>query len=164
MTSTVKARGEKRAIRRADGSSKRVEFLAFALAREIYAVPIAQIAEILRPPPLTCVPRAPRDVLGVISVRGKLVTVVDLRRRFRLQETPLDQKTRILLSDAGLGEQLGLLVDEVRQVWRLAADETEPATVLGDEQPVYITGIGRPKDSAGTALILLDLGPVLALS
>jgi len=164
MTSTVKARSEKRAVRRADGSSKRIEFLAFVLAGEVYAVPIAQIAEILRPPPLTGVPRASRDVLGVISVRGKLVTVVDLRRRLRLQAAAFDQKTRILLSDAGLGEQIGFLVDEVRQVWRLAADEVEPATVLGDEQPAYITGIGRPKDSAGTPLILLDLGPVLTLS
>jgi purine-binding chemotaxis protein CheW len=160
----IKARSDKRAIRRADGSSKRVEYLAFGLAGEFYAVPIAQIAEILREPPLTGVPRAPRDVLGVISVRGKLITVVDLRRRFRLPETPLDQKARILLSDAGLGEQLGLLVDEVREVWRLAPDEIEPATVLGDEQPAHIAGIGRPKGSAGTALILLDLGPVLALS
>ena len=90
-------------MRRAGEAGKRVEYLAFVLAGETYAVPIAHVAEILRPPPITEVPRAPRNVLGVISVRGKLVTVIDLRRRFRLAEAPLDRKTRILLADPGEG-------------------------------------------------------------
>jgi purine-binding chemotaxis protein CheW len=100
-------------------------------------------------------------MLGVISVRGKLVTVVDLRRRFHLPEAPVDRKSRILLGDLGKGEQLGLLVDEVQQVWRLAAEEIEPATVLGGEQPAHIAGIGRPVDGAGATLILIELRPIL---
>jgi purine-binding chemotaxis protein CheW len=164
MATLVRARAEKRAVRRAGEAGKRVEYLAFVLAGEIYAVQIAHIAEILRPPPLTEVPRAPRNVLGVISVRGKLVTVIDFRRRFRLHEAPIGRKTRILLSDVGLSEQLGLLVDEVQQVWRLAAEEIEPSNVLGGDQPAHIAGIGRPADSDGTTLILLDLAPILELA
>jgi purine-binding chemotaxis protein CheW len=164
MPALVRPRSERRAARRAGEAGKRVEYLAFVLAGETYAVQIAHIAEILRPPPLTEVPRAPRNVLGVISVRGKLVTVIDFRRRFRLAEAPVDRKTRILLSDLGIGEQLGLLVDEVQQVWRLASEEIEAANVLGGEQPAHIAGIGRPADSDGTTLILLDLGPILELS
>ena len=61
---------------------------------DLYAVPIALIAEILKPPPITEVPRAPREVMGVISVRGRLVTVLDLRRRFRLARGPLDAQDR----------------------------------------------------------------------
>ena len=97
----------------------------------------------------------------MISVRGRLVTVIDLRRRFRLPEAPVDRKTRILLADAGTGETLGLLVDEVHQVWRLAVDEIEPSNVLGGEQPPHIAGIGRPTGAGGIVLILLDLRPIL---
>jgi purine-binding chemotaxis protein CheW len=157
----LKLRSEKRAVRRAGEAGKRVEYLAFVLAGETYAVQIAHVAEILRPPPVTEVPRSPSIVLGVISVRGKLVTVLDLRRRFRLPETPLDRKARILLADVGSGEQIGLLVDEVQQVWRLAAEEIEPSNVLGGEQPAHIAGIGRPGGGEGAILILLDLRPIL---
>jgi purine-binding chemotaxis protein CheW len=160
MAALVKFRSEKRAMRRAGEAGRRVEYLAFLLAGETYAVPIGDVAEILRPLPITEVPRAPSPVLGVVSVRGRLVTVLDLRRRFRLPEGPVDRKSRILLADVGKGEQIGLLVDEVQQVWRLAADEIEPANVLGAEQPAHITGIGRPAPG-GVLLILLDLRPVL---
>jgi purine-binding chemotaxis protein CheW len=151
-------------MRRSGEGGKRTEYLAFALAGETYAVQIAFIAEILKPPPITEVPRAPRTVLGVISVRGRLVTVMDLRRRFRLEESPFDRKTRILLADVN-DEQIGMLVDEVMQVYRLAESEIEPANVLGGDQPAHIAGIGRPagmgtgRDAA--LLILLDLRPIL---
>ncbi len=163
MAALVKARAERRAMRRAGEGGRRVEYLAFLLAGELYAVAMAHVAEIRRPPPITEVPRAPSTVLGVISVRGKLVTVIDLRRRFQLPETPVDRKTRILLADGGAGEQIGLLVDEVQQVWRLAADEIEPASVLGGEQPAHIVGIGRPAGASGAILVLLDLRPILEL-
>jgi purine-binding chemotaxis protein CheW len=161
MADLIKARSEKRAARRAGEAGRRVEYLAFILAGETYAVQIAHVAEILRPPPVTEVPRAPSTMLGVISVRGKLVTVIDLRRRFHLPESPIDRKSRILLGDLGKGEQLGLLVDEVQQVWRLAAGEIEAASVLGGEQPVHIAGIGRPVGGEGAILILIDLRPIL---
>jgi purine-binding chemotaxis protein CheW len=161
MAALARVRGEKRAVRRAGEAGKRTEYLAFVLAGETYAVQIAHVAEILRPPPITEVPRAPSMILGVISVRGRLVTVVDLRRRFRLAEAPIDRKTRVLLSEGGAGEQVGLLVDEVQQVWRLAIEEIEPANVLGGDQPAHIAGIGRPIDGDGTILILLDLRPIL---
>jgi purine-binding chemotaxis protein CheW len=164
VPSLVKYRAGRRAARRAGEAGKRTEYLAFGLASETYAVQIAQLAEILRPPPITEVPRAPRVVLGVVSVRGKLVTVIDLRRRLNLVEAPIDRRSRILLVDSGLGEQLGLLVDEVQQVWRLAAEEIEPAGVLGGDQPVHILGIGRPTGVVGgeaTMLILLDLRSIV---
>jgi purine-binding chemotaxis protein CheW len=157
MVEPVKSRNERRAARRT--GDRRTEYLAFVLAGETYAVQIAHIAEILKSLPITEVPRAPRTVLGVISVRGKLVTVVDLRRRFHLPEASVDRRTRILLADVGTGEQVGLLVDEVQQVWRLANEEIEPAHVLGAEQPAHIAGIGRPAE--GAILILLDLRPIL---
>jgi purine-binding chemotaxis protein CheW len=161
------------AMRRAADLGRRTEYLAFSLAGESYAVQIAHVAEILKPLPITWVPRAPRNVIGVMSVRGRLVTVFDLRRRLGLVESAMDRRTRILLADVAAdntpdargvrghyeSEQIGLLVDEVMQVYRLAESEIEPATVLGGDQPSHIAGIGRPPDAL---LILLDLRPILA--
>ncbi len=124
----------------------RTEYLAFMLGSDIYAAPVTLIREILKPPPLTPVPRAPHQFLGIVSVRGQLVTVVDLRRRLRLTEGPLTRKTRILLVDATGGEVMGVLVDEVLQVYRLADAEIEPAAVaLGGEVAGYLAGIARPR-------------------
>jgi purine-binding chemotaxis protein CheW len=161
VASLARVSVERRAARRAGEMGARTEYLALVLGAESYAVPIAHVAEILRPPPITEVPRASRNVLGVVSVRGRLVTVVDLRRRFGLAEAPIDRRSRVLLAHAGTGEQIGLLVDEVRQVWRLAAEEIEPPNALGGEQAAHIAGIGRPAGSDGTVLILLNLAPIL---
>lgn len=152
MARLVRRRAEQRtALRRA--GEKRTEYLAFLLAGEMYGVHIALIAEILKPPPVTEVPRAHPNIMGIVSVRGKLVTVTDLRRRLRVRESPIDSRTRILIVDKG-DELLGLLVDEVRQVYRLAESEIEPANVLGGDQPAHVLGIGRPE---GALLVLLDL-------
>jgi purine-binding chemotaxis protein CheW len=157
MADLVSKRGEPRAMRRSGDLGKRSEYLAFLVAGEAYGVPIGVIAEILKPLPITEVPRTAPEVMGVMSVRGRLVTVIDLRRRFRLPESPIDRRTRVLLVESG-EEQIGLLVDEVVQVHRLADREIEPANVLGGEQPAHIAGIGRP---TGSMLILLDLKPIL---
>lgn len=155
----------------------RTEYLAFLLGGDVYAAPVALIREILKPPPLTPVPRAPHHILGIVSVRGQLVTVVDLRRRLRLMEAPGSRKTRILLVDATDGEVMGVLVDEVLQVYRLSESEIEPAAVaLGGEVAGYIAGIARPAIAAvarvpgvapasgldASVVILLDLRAVLA--
>ncbi len=167
MAGLVRRRAEQRAaMRRAGELGKRTEYLAFSLAGDTYAVEIRLIAEILRPPPITEVPRAPRSVIGVVSVRGKLVTLLDLRKRFKVKESPISRLSRILLVDRGNEDLIGLLVDEVLQVYRLADSEIEPANVLGGEQPPHIFGIGRPSAagtgaSTGALLILLDLRPIL---
>jgi purine-binding chemotaxis protein CheW len=136
------------------------EFLMFALAGELYGVELTRIKEILSPPPITMVPRAPHNVVGVCSVRGLLVTVLDLRRTLSLDERPLTRRARILLGEAESGEVIGLLVDEVKHVVRLAANEIEPAaTALGGDISEFVMGIGRP---AGEFLILLDLPSVVA--
>lgn len=156
----------------------RTEYLAFVLAGNIYAAPVALVREILKPPPLTPVPRAPHAILGIVSVRGQLVTVLDPRRRLRLGEAPLSRRSRILLVDVTDGELLGIYVDEVLQVYRLADNEIEPAsTALGGEVAGYIAGIARPHVAArgpiprvggatsaehdASVVILLDLRAVL---
>jgi purine-binding chemotaxis protein CheW len=134
------------------------EFLAIVLAGEAYGVPLGLIREIVSPPPITVVPRAPQHVLGVCSVRGQLVTVVDLRSRLRLELAPLTNKTRILLTECA-GEVVGLYVDEVHHVVRLAEHEIELATqVFGGDFSEYVVGVGRPP---GELLVLLDLASLI---
>ena len=119
------------------------EFLAFVVASETYALPLSCIREILRVPSVTPVPRAPKDVLGIISVRGQVTTLIDLRQRLRVQAAPVSSRTRVLLVDQG-DEILGLLCDRVQQVHRLSENEVELASVLGADAASYVMGIGRP--------------------
>lgn len=120
-----------------------VELLSFELAGEAYALPLHRVREILRPPPITEVPRAPAAVLGVISVRGRVTTVVDLRRRLSLPEALHGNRTRILLADSG-EETIGLLVDAVLKVHRLHEREIELASSVGGSLGGHVYGIGRP--------------------
>jgi purine-binding chemotaxis protein CheW len=136
----------------------RVEYLAFRLGTDTYAVPIGEVREILKLPPVTEVPRAPGDVLGVVSVRGLLVTVIDLKRRLRVAPADITKRGRILLVMGAANEVIGLYVDEVLQVYRLAETEVEVAGNALGKLGDYVVGIGRPE---GALLILVDLGPIL---
>ena len=148
------------------------EFLGFVLGSESYALPLSNIREIMRAPQITTVPRGPKDVLGIVSVRGEVTTLVDLRRRLNMPETPMDERTRVLLVDHG-AETLGLLVDRVLHVYRLLDEEVELAAVLGGESSNYIIGVGRPGGErstrtsgeriTGTDDILILLDPIALL-
>jgi purine-binding chemotaxis protein CheW len=146
--------------RRGTGASDSVrEYLSFDLAGDLYAVELARIREIVSSPPITEVPRAPRDVIGVCSVRGLLVTVVDTRRRMRLIERPASRLSRILLANVDGGEVVGLLVDEVNQVVRLREHEIEFAqSVLGGDTSDHVQGIGR---QGNDLIVLLDLASLV---
>lgn len=128
-----------------------VEYLAFRLDTDLYAVPVATIREIVRPPPITPVPRAPRSVLGIMSGRGRVVTVVDARRKLSLPEAPIGGRSRILVTETG-PERIGLLVDEVLMVYRLGEAEIElTAHSIGGDVGTYIAGVARPADARGDA-------------
>lgn len=135
------------------------EFLSFRLGPDVYAVELSHIREIVSPPPLTEVPRAASEVLGLCSVRGLLVTVFDLRRKLGLPEGASTRLSRILLATTDIGEVIGVFVDEVRQVIRLAPGEIEvTANVLGGELSDHVIGVGRP---GGEFVVLLDFARML---
>ncbi len=143
------------------------EVLAFEINDERYALPLGSVREILKVPPITPVPRAPRAVLGIISVRGKMTTLLDLRRLLAVPERRQTKATRVLLVDTG-EEVMGVLIDRVMHVIRLKESEVEPAAVVGSELSEHVFGIGRPKartksegDDADDILILLDPIPLL---
>lgn len=133
----------------------RREFLVFHLAGEAYGVDLAGVREIVSPPTLTDVPRAAPEIMGLCSVRGLLVTVIDLRRRLKLAEAERTRLSRILLTETSDGEVVGLFVDEVQHVIRLSPGEIEMAhAVLGGDLSDHVFGIGRPKSDV---IVLLDL-------
>ena len=160
MADLVRTAPGRMARRAAQSGGTTREFLAFVLASDLYAIELRKIREILSPPPLTPVPRADADVLGVCSVRGLLVTVFDIRRRLRLEEHAPTRRSRILLANTATGEVVGLFVDEVRQVMRLGEAEIEGAqSVMGGELSEHVLGVGRP--AGGGFVVLLDLETVV---
>jgi purine-binding chemotaxis protein CheW len=151
------------------------EFLAFIVGTEKFALPLSCVREILKVPLVTPVPRAPREVLGIVSVRGQVTTLIDLRQRLKVQAAPLSNRTRVLLVDQG-DEILGLLCDRVEQVHRLSETEVEIASVLGSDASSYVMGIGRPGQrkpeaqrdgrpaaASGEAEVLILLDPIALL-
>jgi len=136
------------------------KFVGFTLGKEEYAVDILRIREIIRLRVITAVPRAPSFVPGVLSLRGTILPIVDLRRRLRLPAGALDKRSRILVVAADDGELFGLLVDEVRNVVPLRAEDIEATpAVINSAQADFRAGIGRPNSGArgevGTAIVIL---------
>jgi purine-binding chemotaxis protein CheW len=156
MADLVKA-PQGRLVRRGGRGPVR-EFLTFLLGEDVFGVDLARMKEILSLPPITLVPRAPPAVVGICSVRGLLVSVVDLRLRFGLEARPRTRRARILLVTTDGGEVVGLLVDEVRHVVRLSEDELELAPALGGEMSEHVLGVGRP---GGEFIVLIDLASVV---
>jgi purine-binding chemotaxis protein CheW len=117
--------------------------LSFSLDGELYAVPLDDIQSIITVPELTDVPRSHGCILGICSVRGVLVTVIDLRRRMRVAERPATRQARILLTNSG-EETLGLLVDSVHRVARVSLEQFEhTATLIGEDTTEHVSGIAR---------------------
>lgn len=129
------------------------EYLSFFLDAEVYGLDLSRIQSIIVVPELTEVPRAPRPVVGICSVRGVLVTVIDVRRRMQLAERPLTRQARILLTTTREDEAIGLLVDGVRHVVRPKPEQVElTAPVFGNELTEHVIGIARiPDEPQNTA-------------
>ena len=141
-----------------------VQLATFIVGGEEYAVDIRRIREIIKPREATEVPRAPDFVTGIISVRGTIIPVIDLRRRLRLDPPrwPLGRDARILIVTRA-DESFGLFVDEVRQVVRMRdADVEPPSAMISGATTEFIAGIGRPYRDR--LLILLELDAVLTFS
>lgn len=136
-----------------------LELLTFVIAGEQYAVDIDHIVEIVRPRPLTRIPNADESIVGIVSLRGTIVTLVDARRRLghsgRAEET---DDTRTVVVDRE-HETLGFTVDSVVRVVKIAADAVEPHPVVhSSEQHEAIRGVFRV---ANALTILLDLDKLL---
>lgn len=132
------------------------EILTFSLGGKAFGVQLTQVLEILGIRNITRVPRSPPDVVGVCTVRGELVTVIDTRQRLEPGVPQAPNCGRILLTNTWEGEKVGLLVDEVLGVQRFSADQIEPtAGVLVGDVSSHIESIAR-KGNQVTVLVNLS--------
>jgi chemotaxis signal transduction protein len=137
----------------------RLGFLCFHLGDRLYGVDLNLICEIVNPPALTKVPRVDPFILGVISIRGQVVTLVDLRQLLDLEPTSWPRTARIIVVEIG-GEHIGLLVDKVTQVRRIKISELEKNPSLCEEHRAdHVLFISRP--TAEELLVIIDLDTVL---
>jgi len=102
-----------------------MQLVVARIFNECYGIPIIQVQEIIKPTEITCVPRMPDFLEGVINLRGKIVPVVDLYKHFNLGEKKVTDETRIIVSSVG-EQAVGLIVDAVAEVIRVPLDLVEP--------------------------------------
>jgi purine-binding chemotaxis protein CheW len=139
---------------------KGAQIVVFGMGRELFGVSIEDVHEIVRVPEITAVPDAPPFLEGMINLRGKILPVIDLRRRLRLAGAARDKHTRVLVAEDA-GRLVGLLVDAVSEVLRVPEGSLEPP-------PEMISSIGVEYVSAvakadGRLISLLDFHKVLGL-
>ncbi len=135
------------------------QLVVFDLAAEFYGVDIGDVREIIRMQTITRVPGAPQFVEGVINLRGRVVPVVDLRKRLSLQVSEQTKESRIVVVDIA-GRDVGVIVDGVNEVLRIPLSSVEPpSTMITDADSDFLRGIARLEDKL---IILLDLSKVLA--
>ena len=140
---------------------KGLQLVAFKIGRELYGVGIESIREIVRFPEITEVPDAPAFLEGVINLRGKIVPVIDLRKRLGIGGEGNTRSTRVLITENGRS-MIGLHVDSVSEVLRIQPDDIEePPEMVSAIGVEYITGVAKV---AERLIILLDLKKILSVA
>jgi purine-binding chemotaxis protein CheW len=161
-----------------------VQLVAFRVADGLYAVDILRIKEIINPPRITAVPKAPQFIEGVIELRGAILPVVDLRKRFDLPATPPTRTTKVIIVGIDVGGRrmiVGLIVDGVLEPLRVQQDQIRPAPALATGETAYFSGVvnrrraeretqqGNPREerrrtesSEEGIFMLLDLDAILS--
>ncbi len=135
------------------------QLVLFELARECYGVAIATVESIIKLQPITVVPHAPAFVEGVTNLRGAVLPVLDLRKRFGLPPQPATKDSRIVVVMLN-GLKVGMVVDGVSEVLRVSEDAIEPPSPLVmSVDTTFIKGIAKV---AQRLIILLDLSQVLS--
>ena len=136
-----------------------LQLVTFSTGDEEFGVDILRVQEIIRTMAITKVPKAPEFVEGVINLRGKVIPIIDLRRRFGLQSKAHDKHTRIIVIEINT-MIVGFVVDSVSEVLRIPTSTVEPPPpVVAGLESEYISGVGKLEDRL---LILLDLDRLLS--
>ena len=141
--------------------NKEIQLVVFRLRHEEFGADIGQVLEISRMQEITHVPKAPGFIEGMINLRGRVIGVVDLSRQFGLEsQKELPKTARIVVTQTG-SETVGLMVDEVPEVLRIAASAIEPTPeiIQAEIQRDYIKGVAKVGERL---IIMLDLNKVLS--
>lgn len=136
-----------------------LQWVTFRLAGETYGINVMQVQEVLRYTEIAPVPGAPSYVLGIINLRGNVVTVLDTRNRFGLMPAEVTEQSRIVIIEAAAKHVIGILVDAVAEVVYLRQSEIETAPNVGNEESAkFIQGVCHKNNEL---LILVDLDKLL---
>lgn len=136
-----------------------LQWVTFRLDDETYGINVMQVQEVLRYTEIAPVPGAPTYVLGIINLRGNVVTVIDTRQRFGLQSAELTDNTRIVIIEAEK-QVVGILVDSVAEVVYLRQSEIETAPNVGNEETAkFIQGVCNKNNEL---LILVELDKLMS--
>jgi purine-binding chemotaxis protein CheW len=143
---------------RAKDHTQEMTFVVFKLREDEFGAPVQQVHEVLRRVELTRVPRAPHWIEGVINLRGRVMPVMDLRRRFDLPLDAPEAKQRIMEIEINR-QAFGVIVDEVREVLRIPVRLIEPApTMIASIAGEYLEGVARMDERI---LMLLNFDKLL---
>lgn len=147
-----------------EGKSNAVDLfqlVVFELGGEEFGVEIMNVQEIIRMPEMTQIPQSPDFVEGVINLRGRIIVVVNLSKRFNLHSRVADENSRIIVVEIGK-TVVGMIVDSVNEVLRIPKSSVEPAPelVMSKVSKNYLKGVGKVDKRL---LILLDLARVLTV-
>lgn len=134
--------------------------VAFQLGSEYFAVPIASVQEIIVMQPITRVPRAPSFVEGIINLRGRVIPVLDLAKRLKLERAQRSSEERIIVVESG-AETVGMIVDGVSEVLVIPGDRVDELSSFASTVDTrYVSGVAKLEDRL---VILLDLDHVLSM-
>ena len=143
-----------------DKNEDDLQIVTFKVGEEEFSVSILKVQEIIRMSEITKVPNSPPFVEGVINLRGKVIPVIDSRKRFGLPDVERTEASRIIVVDSG-GKIVGLIVDSVTEVLRLSQSTVEPPPdIVGGVEADYIEGVGKLDNRL---VILLNLDKVLSI-
>ena len=133
-----------------------IQLVSFMLAEEEYGVEVLKVREIIRMPTITKMPNVPQHVEGIINLRGKVIPIISMRRRFNLMESEDSSQTRIIIMDV-CGTLTGFIVDSVSEVIRIHSSEIQPPpsmTTSGGVGQEFITGVFNHVERL---LIIMDI-------
>lgn len=135
------------------------QLVVFNLGGETYGVDISTVREIIRMQAITDIPGTPHSVEGLINLRGSVIPVVDLRKRFRLESVERSKETRIVVVSSN-EQEIGVIVDSVTEVLRISSDSIEPpSSIIMSSDSEYLQGIVKLEERL---IILLDADRVLS--
>ena len=140
-----------------DEDTQKDKYLTFRIANEDYGIAIANVTEIIGIQSITEIPEMPGYIKGVINLRGKVIPVMDVRKRFKLPEREYDERTCIIVAEID-GTSVGLVVDTVNEVADIPEEQVEPPPKSKHKGGSYIQGIGK---IGKEVKILLDINKIL---
>lgn len=143
-----------------EANSELERFLEFSLGKEDYAIPLLSVREVISVPETTPIPKAPPHFLGIMNLRGQVISVVDLRTKLKIKPLENNHEESVIIVDLN-GMNLGIVVDSINKVLAFHFDEiSEVPEIESQVNAEYIHGVYRKEDSL---TVLLDVAKVLDL-